>query len=409
MKKLSELCINVEDTNDNFVGVKYNKGKIQIIFPLGYDIPKEENECRRSVINLFKIVTLSREKQLTYEDGGDFSLDSDGLPVDSYMWVLSDYIENGLYSDNERIYTQQQSGRINWKRTFKTKFLISNNSLVYLNPVLEKNSNVRNIITEIHSYCVDKSIDIIGPLYRGISRLSFIRPNPKRIRYYIQLIDKEKLNSFDDRKKLLLHHMKRILLEQIDNGNNPIRNFGIRHFEYVWEYMTKKVFGDGDISDYYPTTNYFISNKEAYIPSKLRPDTIFILNNSFYILDSKYYKFGVTGLNKDLPNSDAIQKQVTYGEFINTNFNLDKKYEKIYNSFVIPYNRNKNNLELSDNIVYCGYAICNWKLNRRYDPKYLKIAIVLIDTKYLIDNYFNKSKDIRKELAKSIEAINCID
>ena len=40
MKKLSELCINVNDTNDSFVGVKYNKGKIKIIFPLGYDIPK---------------------------------------------------------------------------------------------------------------------------------------------------------------------------------------------------------------------------------------------------------------------------------------------------------------------------------------------------------------------------------
>ena len=94
MKTLSELCINVEDTNDSFVGVKYNKGNIQIIFPLGYDIPQDdEKECRKSVINLFKMIALAHEKQLNYEDGGDFSVDSEGLPVDSYMWILSDYIQ----------------------------------------------------------------------------------------------------------------------------------------------------------------------------------------------------------------------------------------------------------------------------------------------------------------------------
>lgn len=408
MKSLSELCVNVENTNDNFVGVKYNKGKIKIIFPLGYEIPQNENECRKSVISLFKLITLSHEKQLNYEDGGDFLPDSDGLPVDSYMWVLSDYIENGLYSDNEKIYNQQQGGKINWKRTFKTKFLISNNSLIYLNPVVEKNSNIKNIITEIHSYCVDKSIETIGPLYRGISKINFIKPNMKRLKYYIQLIDKEKMNSFDDRKKLLLHHMKRILLEQIDNGNNPIRNFGIRHFEHIWEYMVDKVFGDNEIKEYYPTTNYFINNKDVYTPSKLRPDTIFILNKKFYILDSKYYKFGITGMNKDLPNSDSIQKQVTYGEFINNNFNLDKEYENIYNSFIIPYNKKRNTLEVYEDISYCGYAICNWKLNTQYDPKYLKIAIILIDTKYLIDSYFSKTKGIKEALIEKIEMINNI-
>ena len=243
MKKLSELCINVENTNDNFVGVKYNKGKIKIIFPIGYSIPTDEEECRKSVINLFKTISLAHEKKLDYEDRGDFSLDSEGLPVDSYMWILSDYIANGLYSDSEKIYTQQQNGKINWKRTFKTKFLINKDkSLIYLNPVVEKNSNIKNIITEIHSYCVDKSIDVIGPLYYGLSKISFIKPNTKRIDYYIHIIDKEKLETFDDRKKLLLHHMKRILLEQIDNGNNPIRDFGVRHYEHVWEFLVNSVF-----------------------------------------------------------------------------------------------------------------------------------------------------------------------
>lgn len=407
MKKLSELCINVNDTNDSFVGVKYNRGKIKIIFPLGYDIPKEdENECRKSVINLFKTISLAKEKKLDYEDSGDYSADSDGLPVDSYMWVLSDYIENGLYSDNEKVYIQQQVGKINWKKTFKTKFLINKKSLVYLNPIVEQNSNNKNIITEIHSYCVDKSIDTIGPLYNGISKINFIKPNPKRIKYYIQLIDKEKLKTFDDRKKLLLYHLRRILLEQIDNGNNPIRDYGVKKYEHVWEYMVNTLFGDLDIDKYYPTTNYFINGKDPYVPSKLRPDTVFIDNNSFYIIDSKYYKFGISGLNKDLPNSDSIQKQVTYGEFINSNFNLDEKYDSIYNAFVMPYNMSSKLFESSNHVIYCGYAVCNWKLSEEYENKYLKIAIILIDSKSLIDNYFDRKINLKNELIEKIRRVD---
>lgn len=407
MKKLSELCINVSDTNDNFVGVKYNKGKIKIIFPLGYDIPKEnENECRRSVINLFKTIALAHEKKLDYEDGGDFSADSDGLPVDSYMWVLTDYVENGLYSDNEKVYTQQQIGKINWKKTFKTKFLINKNSLVYLNPVVEQNSNNKNIITEIHSYCVDKSIDIIGPLYNGISKINFIKTNINRMKYYIQLIDKEKLKTFDDRKKLLLYHLKRILQEQIDNGNKPIRDYGIKYYSHVWEYLVNSLFGDENIDVYYPTTNYNLINKDPYVPSKLRPDTIFISNNNFYIIDSKYYKYGITGLNKDLPGSDSIQKQVTYGEYVNKNFNLDEKYDSIYNAFILPYSMNSKLFDYSENIVYCGYSICNWKLSDEYKDEYLKIAVILIDTKTLIDSYFDKNNDLKFKLINKIEMIN---
>jgi len=407
MKKLSEICITVDKTNDNFVGVKYNKGNIKIIFPRGYEIPRnDEKECRKSVINLFKSISFAHEKKLEQEDGGDFSVDSDGMPVDSYLWILSDYVENGLYSDNEKKFIQQQTGKINWKKTFKTKFFVNKNDIVYLNPIVEQNSNAKNIITEIHSYCVDKSIDVIGPLYYGVNKINFITPTIKRIKYYFQMIQKEKLNSFDDRKKMLLFHLKRILMEQIDNGNNPIRNFGVRSYEHVWEYMVNSIFGDEDIKKYYPTTSYFITDREQYIPSKLRPDTIFVKDNNFYILDSKYYKFGITGKNKDLPDSSSIQKQVTYGEFIGHNFNLNNSYDEVYNAFIMPYNKHSNVFNYNDDIVYCGYASCDWKLKSQYDERYLKVAVILIDTKTLIDSYFDRNIELKILLTKRIMQIS---
>ena len=136
MKKLSALCFNVEETEENFVGIKYNNGDIKITFPLGYEIPKEnEIACRKSVIQLFKTIKLAHEKKLDYENGENFLMCNDGLSIDSYMWILSDYIENGLYSDSEKTYHQNNNGKINWKRTFKTAPFVSHNSLVYLNPI----------------------------------------------------------------------------------------------------------------------------------------------------------------------------------------------------------------------------------------------------------------------------------
>lgn len=406
MNKLSDICVNVSDTNDSFIGIKYDKGNLKIIFPLGFNIPKDKVECKKCVNLLFKTIKLSNEKKLDVEDGNNFVEGADGLPVDSYMWVLNDYISNGLYSDNETVYIQNKLGKINWKRTFKTKFLISHNSLIYLNPVVERNSNIKNILSEIHSVCIDSSIDILGPLFSGLSKINSVYPSKSRLKYYIQIIEKEMLSTFADRKKTLLYHLKRILREQIDNGNNPIRSFGIRNFEYVWEYMVDSIFGESNIEKYYPTTEYHIDGRDKYIPSKLRPDSLYTLENDFYILDSKYYKFGITGLNKDLPKSDSIQKQITYGQFINNNFNLYNTYNNIYNAFVIPYNKECNEFNLNKKFSYVGYSICNWELNRLCDPKCLKIAVILADTKTIIESYFSGNKKLIEELSVEIRKIS---
>ena len=146
-KQLSEICINVEDTNDNFVGVKYDKKDKQIIFPLGYRIPEDNKEKIEAIKLLFKTIKLSHDKKIDYEDSGDFKEGANGLPIDSFQWVINDYLDNGIYIDNEKVYSQETKGKINWKRTFKTKFLVNKKSLVYLNTNIEKNNNIKNIIS----------------------------------------------------------------------------------------------------------------------------------------------------------------------------------------------------------------------------------------------------------------------
>lgn len=396
MNDLLKLCKCVEETSDNFIGVKYNDGNIDIIFPLGYRIPKEKKELICSIKQLFKLIKVVHEKKLDFSNNGDFTDDSNGLPIDSYQWIINDYLNNGVYVDIEKIYHQENKGKINWKRTFKTPFLVNKKSLVYLNPIVEKKTNIKNIISEIYAYCVDESTKVLWFLYDKVKKVSSNKN--ANIKYYINIIDGEINNTFDDRKKLLLYHMKRILQEKISTeGKNEIRNYGIRNFEYVWEYIINSVYGTENVKKYYPTATYCLNCVPSFEASKLRPDTIMKdLNNNMYILDSKYYKVGTTSNNlknikEMLPNTDSIQKQITYGKFMEQNFKEKDNINDIYNAFVLPFNKTNNDFNLSDDINYLGYSICNWEdIELSRDSKFYKIALIFIDTRYLINCYFDK-------------------
>ena len=71
----------------------------------------------------------------------------------------------------------------------------------------------------------------------------------------------------------------------------------------------------------------------------------------------------------------------------------------------MPYNKNDKPFYYNKEVVYCGYSICNWKLRKEYNNKYLKIAIILLDTKTLIESYFNRNKDIKLKLINQIENV----
>lgn len=399
MNDLLKLCKNVEETDDNFIGVRYNDGKIEIIFPIGYRIPNEKKGLINAIKQLFKLIKLVHEKKLDNCRNSEFVDNSSALPIDSYQWIINDYLNNGIYVDIEKTYHQENKGKINWKKTFKTQFLVNKKSLIYLNPIVEKKSNIKNIISEIHAYCVDESTKTLWFLYDKIKKVSNIKN--ANFKYYINVINEELNNTFDDRKKTLLLHMKRILQEKISNdGKNNIKNYGIKSFEYVWEYIVDRVYGTETVKRYYPTATYCLNDIPDFEASKLRPDTIMKdSKNNIYILDSKYYKAGISSkdvkkIKNLLPSTDSIQKQITYGKFIEQNYTGIDNIKDIYNSFIIPFNKLNNNFNLKEDVNYLGYSICNWEdININKNSKFYKIALIFIDTTYIIDCFFGKNYD----------------
>lgn len=380
---LKTICFTADEFDDNFVGIRFDNNEKKVIFPIGYRVPQDNDKCRLSILSLLKLISLSKKK-LSDDKYGISDGDTTELPINSFLWIICDYLTNGVYFDIEKRYVQKQNGKINWKRTLKSEFYISNGNIVYLNPFVEKNINEKNYITDIHLFCINKSINEIGWLFGNID---CPKSNMKYVDtiHYKNFLNKEMLKTFDDRKKKLILHMKRIL-DYTTNKTGSIyeRKYGTNQFEYIWEYIVDDVFGNDDVNKYFPSANWHILNWNAFLDTKLKPDTILSFNKKIYILDSKYYKFGISGSFMDLPHTDSIQKQITYGEYVCNNMN----FKEIYNAFIVPYNKNNNSFDVSGDIEYIGFAESNWKMKSNYKNFYEHIALIFIDTKYIIDCYF---------------------
>lgn len=405
MKKidnLREICtVSYNTSDDNYVGIKYSDDDVKVYFPLGYEIPEDNSECRKSIMNLMR--TISIGNRILNSDSNNSILDGNEseIPFESFIWIMNDYLNNGLYSDREKIYKRGQNGKINWKKTLNTKFYISGNSAVYLNPYVEKNTLEDNLITDIHAYCVGVSINYIGWMFGEIPSPN-TKINSEKSDYYIKILNREMVHSFDDRKKMLLINLKKIMEMAGGKNKSKLKNYGTAQFEYIWEYMVDKIYGNENVELYFPNSKYHLINFDKPVESSnLRPDTLLSVENDMYILDSKYYKYGVTGNPLNLPSTDSVQKQITYGEHIKNNF---KKYKKIYNAFIIPFNKNNNPFNLSNCIEYVGFSESSWKKPSN-DNYYERVSVILIDTKYLMDKYISYSDSEVEKMIASIQKI----
>ena len=90
-------------------------------------------------------------------------------------------------------------------------------------------------------------------------------------------------------------------VENQDDVNSGF-TYGTHRFEYVWENMIDFVFGENNKDYYFPHATWtLIEESKERQSSALEPDTIMLFENNAYILDAKYYKYGITKNANDLP------------------------------------------------------------------------------------------------------------
>ena len=203
--------------------------------------------------------------------------------------------------------------------------------------------------------------------------------------------------TFNDRNRKLFQDMLAIILYKGEEESETNYQYGTYRFEYVWEALIDNVYGVKGKEEYFPKTYWAIDGVQ-YQNSCLEPDTIMIWNGNVYVLDAKYYKYGVTKRVSDLPESTSINKQITYGEFIAEQERFKKKHGenyKVYNAFILPYAQ--ENGEILKNI---GVAYSDWKTNKK---SYENIQGILLDVKHLMYASWRQNIEEIDKLIRCIE------
>lgn len=371
-------------TDDSFVGIKIRNDIVHIYYPESYRISDEN--FSHDVLDLLKTISIAKTNS---NDRGkiESSLSkNDSFALVSYLWIINDFLYNGIYTNREKVYKLNQTGRIDWKRTLKNQPIISKSNVIYKDITVEVSNKMDNLIVEIHKFCVNKCLEYIGWLYNLKSTIVYAKPiNETLKKLYINTVKKELDNTFDDNKKLRFNHMLKVLSGVDMESKNDEFIYGVDSYYYIFERMVDSIFSSrDDIKEFNPRANWFLkkNNYKKIKSSNLRPDTILIDKDILYILDSKFYRFGFTCDEKDLPETTSIQKQITYGEYIEK-----LKYEgikDIRNAFILPYDKLNNKFGYSNILEYIGYATSEWKDN---DKNHEVIHAFLIDLSHVIKTY----------------------
>ena len=394
--------INSNDDGDRFVGIKADSDNAVIYFPLGYELPTSDGELRKDIKNLLQVLAIFTEKTDRVLEMDKFTApQSVDFPIQAYLNVINYYLDhNGeYYSETETTYRIDNRGKTNWAKTIKTQTpMIQGKSVIYLKQVVRDSTpDLNKFITKIHRYCVYESFERIGWLYTSntpeLPDISF-----DKIRF-ISTLNSKLANTNNDNDKFLFRSMI-AMIEYMDNKTIDKQfYFGTDKFESVWEKLIDKYFGEKNKKLYFPhgmwTEKKYGMNKGKKI-SALEPDSIMIYNSKYYVLDAKYYRYGVypeKGANA-LPQSSDINKQITYGKYV---ANEKAKGNPVFNAFIMPFNKNNNKFSITSWYGNIAEATGDWVDDPNNPKSYERIQGIVIDTRYLLKNY-DGSHDIDKEL-----------
>lgn len=393
---LKDYCTVCNWSDDGFIGIQFQDGLPRISFPRGYTISDDDASIRKDILGLITILrrfSSKREGQNNADDGENRT----AFPILSYLYIIKDFIAHGYYTENEVDYYLNNRGMINWKRTIQQiQPRVDGRNLVYLNFITRRSVNRANILTKIHEFCVYDSFSKLGWLYLSTAYLPKKPDLPFNRKMFLSILNDALKNTFNSDKKLLFSSMIEIVNCVEEQAGIENFHFGVSHFEYVWENLIDYVFGEGNKSIYFPHARWHIISGDRSESSALEPDTIMKHNGKIYILDAKYYKFGITGHPVHLPATASIQKQITYGDYIAAN-RLAERYD-IYNAFIMPFAA----FEGEEPLRFVSVGTADWI---EYSPKtenYKYVLGILLDTKHIIQTY---SRHNGKEILKMSQMI----
>ena len=414
-KNIRERChVNTNDEGDSFVGVKADTDDAMIYFPIGYQLPPDDDDLRADINNLFYVLAAFMKEDKLIEESKFAAPRTVDFPMHSYLKIIRDYLRTGrYYVETDPKYRTDTRGNASWARTVREQrpLVQKNGSLVFTNMTVRSvTPNADKKITQIHRYCVYEAFDKMGWLYVPyMPEKPGPHPDHKEAIY---ILEKKLVSTHNDVEQELFSAMKAMLTYMDEKTSEKQYFFGTDFFERVWEKMVDKAFGIEDKEQYFPKTRWVLDYGRLKTKTPLQPDSIMIYNDKVYVLDSKLYRYGCSANPDHLPNGPDINKQITYGEYIERAKGIPS--DRLYNAFIMPFNSAQNFFmkvdddgklipDISDVIGNIGEALGDWKPN----PKnYERVQGIVMDTRFLMYNYVGMPDQQKKQLADAIEKVN---
>ncbi|EAJ6151352.1 LlaJI family restriction endonuclease [Campylobacter sp. CNRCH_2013_0855] len=399
MFNLREHCFIDNELDDNFVGIRSKENKLQICFPLGINLDCDDKNIRADIRKLISVLLkFNKSHTKSYFIDNKNEQIEQSFPLIAYKNIIEYFLSHGYYTERENIYQTTTKGKINFARTINKNRpnIQNNNSVIYMQFQAKKNqANKNGLITAINRYCVYEAFCKFGFAYNSFMPPKYNLPIDKNQCLYV--LQSKLDNTFDDKKRLLFSSMRDMLLQSDKSLKESEFKFGTTVFHTIWEKMIDRAFGVADKDGYFPKTQWKLKYADNKDNNSLQPDTIMIDDDKIYILDAKYYKYGVK--LKGLPQSSDIIKQVAYGEYAE----YRTKNKKICNVFLMPYNKQNNNFEVKINGIFenIGKATIEWKNSKSYT----EIQGLLVDTRFLIYNYDKIGSTHKEQLITAISDI----
>ncbi|MBU3191410.1 LlaJI family restriction endonuclease [Clostridium bowmanii] len=263
------------------------------------------------------------------------------------LFLLNDYFENGLYSNEKSIYIFNGDEEIDWLKTIdEVQPLINEGELVYLEYYTNSTqSDEENYFRQLHSYILNKCTKKLN--YLGLFEFLGFKPiyfevdeerlgNTESIIYRIN----NELNvQFINRKQLLLKAMSSFISnEEMEIDNFTISFYGTRSFHVIWEKTCGYV-----LNNKYEAVKKLIAppkwttlSGKVHKASTLIPDIISITKDSFVISDAKYYSIKLTeDILSGKPGVEDVTKQYLY-QLAFDKYIKSKKFACVKNIFLFP-------------------------------------------------------------------------
>lgn len=330
-----------------FVGILILKERVMFTLPK-YAKNSNKKTIAKQLLALFREYS-KREKLNEDELETIGSIDSKNVynMLSVIIFLMNDYFEHGLYSNEKNICVIDGDDEINWLKTIEEiQPLINEGEPIYLEYFTNSTQNdEENYFRQLHRYILNECTKKLKNLgltdFLGLEPITFEVDEDSlgTSQSIISRINNELNIQFVNRKQLLLKAMASFISnEKMETDNFTISFYGTRSFHVVWEKTCGYVLNNKyeDVKKLIAPPKWTTPSGKEHKAATLIPDIISITKDSFIISDAKYYSIKLTGdILSGNPGVEDVTKQYLYQLAFNY-YIVTKNFTSVKNMLLFP-------------------------------------------------------------------------